>query len=78
MKVDDEYRAHNPKVAASNSAPATNEKAQNSKGFRAFKVFVIGVATCPIWEMSNLCQTREVVLGRADRVTEGPRLKEAT
>ena len=71
MKVDDEYRAHNPKVAGSNPAPATN-------GFRAFKVFVIGVATCPIWEMSNLCQTREVVLGRADRVTEGPRLKEAT
>jgi hypothetical protein len=31
-------RAHNPKVAGSNPAPATNEKARNPKGFRVIVV----------------------------------------
>ena len=39
-------RAHNPKVAGSNPAPATNEKARNPKGFRAFVVLGSILDTC--------------------------------
>ena len=38
QRWDGDHRAHNPKVAGSNPAPATNEKARNPKGFRVIVV----------------------------------------
>ena len=57
QRWDGDHRAHNPKVAGSNPAPATNEKARNPKGFRAFVVRVANAATIGCMIMSNRCQT---------------------
>ncbi len=38
QRWDGDHRAHHPKVAGPNPAPATNGKARNPKGFRAFIV----------------------------------------
>jgi hypothetical protein len=46
QRWDGDHRAHNPKVAGSNPAPATNEKARNPKGFRAFVVLGSILDTC--------------------------------
>ena len=57
---DVEFHAHNPKVAGSNPAPATNEngklKARNPKGFRAF-VVLWATPACRAWAFPNQLTT---------------------
>ncbi len=65
-------RTHNPKVAGSNPAPATNLKARKLNGFRAFVVVGLQVPTFGISQKTHTPADNRMTGSVSPRTIKGP------